>query len=112
MPKRNLLTDVGLGAWAVFLPLIMTLGTLGEGHYGLSAGCAILSLVIIGASLQLLRTGSSKNRKVLIMLSGVLPVGASVGSLIFGGLAGTAVWAVFAAVAIGVGILLKKAAEW
>ena len=107
--KRNLLTDIGLGAWTVFLPLIMTLGTLGEGHYARSVFCAVLTLSILATLVGLIRAGTAGYRKRLICLSAALPL--SMVIVAFGHLGTMAVFLGFAVIAVGVGMLLKKLAE-
>ena len=107
--KRNLLTDVGLGAWSIFLPLIMTLGTLGEGHYARSIFCAVLTLSILATLVGLMRVGTAGYRKLLIGLSAILPL--SMVIIAFGDLGTMAVFSGFAVIAVGVGVVLKKVAE-
>ena len=110
MVRGNILVDIGMGAWASFLPLIMTLGALGEGHYVRAIGSGILSCVIIAASVGLLRTGTSGFRSALVALGGVYPAGISL-VVVFADLGTAAIYFVWTLVAVGVGLLLKKAAE-
>ena len=108
MAKRDLLVDTGLGAWALFLPAIMTLGGLGEGFYGRSLASGLLCLVIVAASVTLLRSGSTRSRLMLVALSGVWPFCITVYYLPRTTSAFFAAWTL---VAVGVSLLLRKMGE-
>ena len=107
--RGNILVDIGLGAWASFLPLIMTLGMLGEGHYIRAVGSGIMSCVIVAVSIGLLVAGTSGLRSAVVALGGVYP--ASLVGVFAGDLGTAAVYFVWTLIAVGVGVLLKRAAE-
>ena len=112
MAERNLLADIGLGAFAAFFPVIMTLGALAEGHYLVFGICGLGSVGALGAATGLIRKGTSGYRKLLVGLAGVVPTVFAVGALFESEFGMFAAMIVLCAVMIGIGLLLKKVAEY
>ena len=112
LANRNILADVGLGSLAAFPPVIMTLGALGEGHYLVSGICGLGSVAALSAAAGLLRQGTAGYRKILVGLAGVVPAVLATGALSGGHFGPFVGFVVLGAVLVGVGLLLKKAAEY